>query len=301
VTRDALDQTRRCLEALRRAADPRHRQELVFVDNGSTDGTAGYLAEQPDVRLIRNATNLGAPRARNQGLGLARGEAVVFMDSDVMVTAGWLGRLAFHAAVDARSGCVGCLSDRAAHEQQLELPGAADPAALAAFAAARADSHARQARFQPLLTSFLLLVRREVLDAIGGFDERFGPWGFEDDDFTLRAHLAGFRNRVALDVFVRHEGYAGPKAVTHAGLLERNWLAFAAKWELAGARYGDYSGLERLRPGQLARERLWIEPDPAARAPDPVATSDPRPAPDAVAPLPRPSDPTSHPDRACRA
>jgi hypothetical protein len=193
------------------------------------------------------------------------------------------------------------VSDRAAHGQQVALPVEPEPDQLQAFADDLARDKRRQHRFSAMLSSFCLLVRRDVLAAIGGFDERFSPWGFEDDDFTLRATLAGFRNRIALDVFVRHEGYAGPKAVTHAGLLERNWLAFAAKWELAGARYGDYSGLERLRPGQLARERLWIEPDPAARAPDPVATSDPRPAPDAVAPLPRPSDPTSHPDRACRA
>ena len=267
VTREALDQTRRCLEALRRASDARHPTELLFVDNGSTDGTAEYLEQQPDVTLIRNGENLGAPHARNQAIPHARGEQVVFMDSDVMVTAGWLRRLLFHAEVDARSGVVGCLCDRAAHAQQLDYTGPDTPEALDAFARERADTHPQKFRFQELLTSFLVLVRREVLDEIGGFDERFTPWGFEDDDFSLRAHLAGFRNRVALDVFVRHEGYGGKKAERHAGLLERNWTKFAEKWGAPGADYGDYKQFGRLAEAAADKAQLWIPPSPSAISP----------------------------------
>ena len=281
-TRDALDQTRRCLEALRRSADPRHPTELIFVDNGSADGTAGFLDDQPDVLLVRNPENLGAPRARNQGIELARGEQLVFMDSDVMVTPGWLRRMLHHVRVDGRSGCVGCLSDRAAQNQQLDYAGGSEPTVLGAFAEARAASHDRQFRFQPLSSSFLWLVRREVVDALGGFDERFSPWGFEDDDYSLRAHLAGFRNRVALDVFVRHEGYGGTKAEVHAGLLGRNWRAFAAKWGAPEAAYGDYASLAHLRPNVL----------PAAALKQPLETSNGPPS-----PLPSPANPESP----CRA
>ena len=263
VTCDALDQTRRCLEALRRSQDPRFPVELVFVDNGSSDGTAEYLEQQHDVTLLRNGTNVGAPRARNQAVEHTRGDWVVFMDSDVMVTAGWLERLLYHAEVDGRSGVVGCLSDRAAHNQQLAYPGPDEVEALDAFAAQRADEHRRQFRYQPMLTSFLILVRRAVLDTIGGFDERFSPWGFEDDDFSLRSFLAGFRNRVALDVFVRHEGYRGAKAERHAGLLERNWRVFAEKWGADGAAYGDYAPLESLLSTELPLELLRIPLVPA--------------------------------------
>jgi GT2 family glycosyltransferase len=260
VSHDSLDQTRRCLEALRAAAEEHHPAELIFVDNGSRDGTAEFLQAQADVHLIRNADNLGAPHARNQGLAVARGAHVVFMDSDVMVTRGWLGRLLYHAEVDARAGCVGCLSDRAGHDQQVALPGAGDAAAVRALAEQRASEHHRQFRYQGLLTSFLLLVRREVIETIGGFDETFSPWGFEDDDFTLRAHLAGFRNRVALDVFVRHEPYTGVrKATAHSGLLQRNWARFAAKWGLPeGAAYGNYEGLDALDQGDWQADQLAI-------------------------------------------
>lgn len=272
VSHDALDQTRRCLAALRAARDERFRTELIFVDNGSTDGTAEFLAEQADVRLIRNAQNLGAPRARNQGIRVANGAFVAFMDNDVMVSPGWLPRMMYHLQVDSCSGSVSCLSDRAAHHQQIEFTENYTPATLQAFADRRANDYERQYRPQTLLTSFMLMVRREVIDAIGGFDETFSPWGFEDDDFSLRTHLAGFRNRVALDVFVRHEPYTSTrKQKAHLGLLQRNWARFAKKWSLpAGTPYGECGELRDSAPGSVPVEQLHLPLEGQERAGDSV-------------------------------
>lgn len=246
VSYNAIDTTKKCVEALRAAHDPALPMELVFVDNGSTDGSAEWLAEQPDVRLIRNADNAGAPRARNQGFAVARGRWIVCMDNDAIVTPGWLRRLLHHAQVDARSGCVGPVSNRAAHGQEIPFAGGTDPASLQRFADGLHAAYARKAEPHNILTSFCLLFRRELLEAIGGFDERFSPWGYEDDDFTLRATLAGYRNRIARDVFVRHEHYEhGEKAVRHAELLLRNWRRFAEKWAgTADVPYGDSAAVE---------------------------------------------------------
>ena len=263
-----LDRTRRCLAALRASAEADHPMEILVVDNGSTDGSAAWLSEQDDITAILNDRNVGAPAARNQALARARGEWIVFMDNDAMVTPGWLPRLLHHGEVDARSGCIGPVSDRAAHGQQIEAGCGSDPDDLRRFADGRARSHARQFRFTTTLTSFCVLVRREVIDAIGGFDERFSPWGFEDDDFTLRAALAGFRNRLAQDVFVRHESYDGPKLDRHSQLLLRNWRRFSSKWGAPeGAAYGDYSTLDVDRA--WARSDLYV----------PFEGSDPTPAP----------------------
>lgn len=284
VTHDALDQTRRCLEALRACSEAAHPTEIIFVDNGSADGTVDFLREQDDVQLISNAKNLGAPRARNQALELAKGDHVVFMDNDVMVTPGWLGRLLFHAEVDGRSGCVGCLSDRAGQNQQIAYPAdSSDPEVLADYAGMVSEKNHRRYRNQGLMTSFLLMVRREVLDAIGGFDERFSPWGFEDDDFSLRAYLAGFRNRVALDVFVRHEPYQGAKKkAKHDGLLQRNWKRFAKKWGLPKTNaYGNCKGLERLNHGGWShadlRQPLNPNSDQLDSVPSPTRSISERP------------------------
>ena len=189
-----------------------------------------------------------------------------------MVSPGWLPRMMYHLQVDSRSGAVSCLSDRAAHHQQVEFPDEYTPATLRAFADRRAADYTRQYRPQPRLTSFLLMVRKAVLDAIGGFDESFSPWGFEDDDFSLRAHFAGFRNRVALDVFVRHEPYASTrKQEAHQGLLARNWARFAAKWELADeTEYGDCTALLERDPASFAATDLHLPTSDQDRVGDSV-------------------------------
>ena len=268
VAHNALDQTRRSLDALRASLPGSLQVDLHYVDNGSVDGTPEYLAAQPDVKLIRNAHNVGAPLARNQALREVQGDYVVVMDNDVIVSPGWLERLIWHADADARSGCVGCLADRAGQGAQIAYSGSSDPAEIGAFADALAKENGHKWRHKGLLSSFLLLMRREVLDQLGGFDGTFSPWGFEDDDFTLRSHLLGFRNRLALDVFVRHEAYDGPKAAHHDQLLAQNWQRFAAKWAFADApRYGDYTGLSGLEQVAWTPEQLRIEPlaDPQER------------------------------------
>lgn len=236
----------RCLEALERTREPAHPLEILVVDNGCSEATRRWLDQLPGVSVIRNEHNLGAPAARNQALARARGEWLVFLDDDVVVTQSWLSHLLWHAEIDPLAACIGPRTDRAAHGQALSYTGGDETGRLEAFAA---DLHARERhkfRHALLLSSFCLLTRRSVIEQLGGFDTRFSPWGFEDDDFTLRAALLGLHNRVAEDVFVRHVAYSsGQRAARHEQLLDENWRRFAAKWSLpAGAKRGDYAGLE---------------------------------------------------------
>ncbi len=91
-----LEFTRVCISALLRHTRP--PWELIAIDNGSTDGTAAYLSGVRDVAampitVIGNSKNLGFPAAVNQGLKAARGEFLVLLNNDAVVTDGWLSQL----------------------------------------------------------------------------------------------------------------------------------------------------------------------------------------------------------------
>jgi len=246
VADQGLDATRRCIEALRRAEDERHPTEILAVNLGSTQGTAEYLAAQPDVALIECDGARGTARAKNQALARARGDWVVMLTSDARVSPGWLARMLYHAEVDAKSGCIGPVSDRADHGQQVLFPLGSEPESVAAFDSDRATSNRRAHTYSALLTGFFLLFRREVVRVIGGFDEHFVCSGLEDDDFTLRASLAGFRNRIALDVFVQRD--AEPPSAEPS----EEWARFRRKWGLPEAA-------ARADEGHLAQvmRRSW--------------------------------------------
>src|SRR5262245_44334828 len=89
--------TRLCLESVVRSTQLPY--ELLLVDNGSGDGTAGFLAEfgrrpGPDrVEVIGNPTNRGFAAGCNQGIVRARGASIVLLNNDTIVNEGWLDGL----------------------------------------------------------------------------------------------------------------------------------------------------------------------------------------------------------------
>jgi glycosyltransferase involved in cell wall biosynthesis len=91
-----LEFIRPCITALGRHT--RQPWELIVIDDGSTDETSAYLesvrvAAAGPVTVIADAASRGLPAAINQGLRAARGEYLVVLNNDVVVTDGWLGQL----------------------------------------------------------------------------------------------------------------------------------------------------------------------------------------------------------------
>ncbi len=232
-----LAYTQLCLDSVLRHTRPPYG--LVLVDNGSADGTPAYLEEirhRPGptfVEVVRNATNRGFPAGCNQALGLACGRYLVFLNNDTVVTPGWLdGLLAAARNGPAGVGLVGPLTNLDKPPQQIPVD-YADLDGLNAFAMRRRQEVAGQCMEPELLSGFCLLVLREVMDRIGGFDERFGLGFYDDDDLCIRAKRAGFRLLIALDVFVHHFGGRTFVAlgVDRRRQLQGNLALFRAKWE----------------------------------------------------------------------
>jgi glycosyltransferase involved in cell wall biosynthesis/Tfp pilus assembly protein PilF len=231
-----LEFTRQCLESV--LVHTRPPYELVLVDNGSTDATPAYLEElrrRPGparVVVLRNDTNRGFAAGCNQGLAQARGHYLVLLNNDTIVTAGWLEGLIAWALHDwPKVGMVGPMTNYAAPPQELRVD-YRTPEELARFAARRRQEFAGQALHVERLLGFCLLLRRDVLERLGGLDERFGLGFFEDDDLGVRVREAGYQLVVALSVYLHHFG-----SRTFAGLgidcyqqLRDNYELFRNKW-----------------------------------------------------------------------
>ncbi|MUT68739.1 glycosyltransferase family 2 protein [Paenibacillus sp. NEAU-GSW1] len=210
--------------------------ELIIVDNGSTDGTIEYLQEH-NIVFISHPANTGFPVACNWGLRLARGEYLLLLNNDVLVTEHWLDNMLNHLMRDPKIGIIGPLSNYVSGKQQIEMAGSYMDMAAKVMAEARG-----QLEYANRVIGFCMLFRRELLQQVGWLDERFSPGHFEDDDYCYRARLAGYRVAIAKDTFVYHHGSASFKRGDQQAvisLLARNRQLFIDKWGVDPHRFID--------------------------------------------------------------
>jgi GT2 family glycosyltransferase len=227
--------TRICLESLLASTD-RPEYEVIVVDNGSRDGSLGYLrglAEQhARVRLVANRRNIGFAAACNQGLALARGAVLVLLNNDTMVTPGWLGRLVAYAQQEG-IGLAGAVTNRIGNEAEVPTSYRTWGECLD-FARDLALTRAGETLEIGTVTMFCLAMRRDVHHLLGPLDTQFEVGTLEDDDYSMRARAAGLKTICADDVFVHHFGEASFGKLIPSGeyadVLERNKQRFEKKW-----------------------------------------------------------------------
>ncbi|CAM3138454.1 glycosyltransferase family 2 protein [Paenibacillus lupini] len=233
-TYNSLSLLRRTVESIRKHTQEDY--ELIVIDNGSTDGTLEFLKQQ-HIITISLPLNTGFPTACNWGLRLARGEWLLLLNNDVLVTPEWLTRMHRTYKADPHIGIIGPMTNYASGKQQIKMEGRYDE-----FAAGLRKE--QDMKWEPVnrIIGFCMMFSREMLKRIGMLDERFSPGHFEDDDYCLRVRHAGYEVVMAKDVFVYHHGSASFKQYDQEvleTLLARNRQLFIDKWgadpvELAG-------------------------------------------------------------------
>ncbi|HEX5864598.1 MAG TPA: glycosyltransferase [Casimicrobiaceae bacterium] len=204
----------RCVESV--LAHSKGDWRLWLIDDASSDvAIRSYFSglrarDLPQVAMLSNERNLGFTLTANRGMREARaGADVVLLNSDTVVTAGWLAKLARCAVSDSRIGTITPFSNNAEICSLPRFcvnnpwPAAEDPALLvAALELAAVPTYPEL----PTGVGFCLYIRRALIDAIGGFDPAFGLGYGEENDFCMRAAAAGFRNVLCEDAFVLHLG-----------------------------------------------------------------------------------------------
>ncbi|HTX00140.1 MAG TPA: glycosyltransferase family 2 protein [Acidimicrobiales bacterium] len=228
---NAWQHTRSCLASVQ--ATMSERDELVVVDNGSSDDTPMGLRQLALDKLIVNEENRGFPAGANQGAAVAEGDVVVFLNSDTVVTTGWLDAL-LAPFTDAAVVATGPRSNYVAGPQIVyPIPYAQPEGALfQEFAARWMRVYAGRCRRVANLIGFCLAVRRACFEQIGGFDEVFGLGNFEDADLCRRLGETGGQLLIVDGAYVHHTGHASFTAnrVDYASLMVENNGRYEAKW-----------------------------------------------------------------------
>ncbi|MBA4389330.1 MAG: hypothetical protein C0399_00105 [Syntrophus sp. (in: bacteria)] len=232
-----LEYTKRCVKSIRKHTPEPH--EIIFVDNGSTDGTVKWLSklvqENDNYQLIENKENLGFAKGCNQGIEASHGEFILLLNNDVILVDKWLSGMlgCLNSASDV--GIVGPLTNNISGPQQIVSDEYRSVDYLDKYAAQFRKKHRHRRIPLRRIVGFCMLFKRALAEQIGMLDESFGTGNFEDDDFCLRAALKGYRNLVAGDVFIHHYGsrsFIGNK-IDYSASISGNRKIIEEKWTLS--------------------------------------------------------------------
>lgn len=187
--------------------------EVIFVDNGSKDGTADEAAKHDWVRVERLDKNYGFCLGNNKGFERSRGELVVFLNQDVVVHRDWLRELVDAVESDAsiKAGHANIIqpwdAEFAAQDVEHPVYAAYTPELnRLGFVGYHSVSPAQQVHDTLFLSGASTILKRDVLDEIGGyvFDPGFFLYA-EDMDLGLRIRSAGYRTVIATRAVVYHD------------------------------------------------------------------------------------------------
>lgn len=182
--------------------------EVFVVDNGSVDGTPEMVrAEFPQVRLIVNKENLGFARANNLAIKEARGDFILLLNQDMRVLSGTMVGMVGFMRAHPEAGIAGChlvneKMETVSHVRR--FPTVWDQTAIILklphlfsrithkYLMADFDYKKTESQEIDSIRGSFFCIRREVLEKLGGLDERYFFW-FEEVDYCREAKKAGFK------------------------------------------------------------------------------------------------------------
>ena len=214
-----------CLQSLRRQTW--RDFEALLVDNGSTDGTQAYVAENyPEVRLVQLPENRGFTGACNAGWQAAQGEIIILLNNDTEADPRWLAEVM--AAFDRHPRAGSIASKMLLFDRRDHLHTAGDFYRVDGIPGNRGVWQADAGQFDQEEMVFSACggssaYRRALLDEIGFLDDDFF-FSCEDVDVGWRANLAGWEVWYAPTAVIYHKLKATGGAVTGSYYDGRNFL-----------------------------------------------------------------------------
>ncbi|MFC1648894.1 glycosyltransferase [Nanoarchaeota archaeon] len=202
-----------CLNSLLNQSLTKSKYEILIIDNGSTDKTP-ELVRKHKVKLFSEKKK-GAANARNKGMKAAKGNLIVFTDSDCIANKDWLKNLLESSkSADAIAGEVIPYEKRTLAQKYIAKRRRSTKKSWE-LKRKTAPGYIRTSNFA---------VKRKVIKKVGFFDTRFANCGGEDDDYAWRVHWAGFKIAVNPKAKILHRDRDTLKALYKQ--TYRNGLAY---------------------------------------------------------------------------
>lgn len=216
--------------------------EVIFVDNDSRDGSLEYVKKKfgadSRIKIIENKASLGPAVGRNRGIAVAYGKYIAFLDNDTEVDGSWISELVKVFESDSTIGAA--QSKLLRNEARDSYDYAGDYLNSFGFLSERSRGEKDTGQFDYICDIFSAksaasIIRKDVLDVIGGFDEDYYMY-LEETDLSWRVWLAGFRVVFIPKSVVYHAygskkkagvGYYPPYVVRYYGC--RNYISTLIK------------------------------------------------------------------------
>ena len=249
LTFNNLEISRLCISSiLAKTAYPDY--ELIIVDNCSSDGTREYLMElserEPIVKVILNQENLGFAAGNNVGMREAKGDYIVLLNNDTVVTRGWLTALSKHMENNEMIGMCGPVTNSIGNEAKIKVD-YHSMSELERFSYHYTTKHLNEEyRDINVLALFCTMMRKRVVEECGHLDESYGIGMFEDDDYAEAVKAKGYSLVIAEDAFVHHfEGVSFKKIEDRAfmEIFEQNKQLYEEKWNKQWVKHKNRQGV----------------------------------------------------------
>ncbi|MEH7526767.1 glycosyltransferase, partial [Bacillus sp. JJ1503] len=226
-----------------------------IIDNNSVDGTKDWLLKQDDIRVILNKENLGFPRGCNQGIEIAKGNNILLLNNDVIVTENWLCNLVQSLYSSEKVGAVGPVTNSAAYHTAIPVE-YSNLYEMHNFAKGFNKSNSEKWEERLKLIGYCMLIKKDVIDKIGLLDEMFTPGNFEDDDYSVRIRKAGYKLLLCKDTFIHHYGSVSwrENVAWYGELLSENEKKFMKKWGTNSHSYNIHNDLVDRIPFEKDRQ-----------------------------------------------
>ena len=209
---NAFEDLRKCVESIEKHTNL-SSVNLIFINDNSSDmRIAPYLngIKCENITVMHNCGNFGFSHNVNIGIKCSRDRDVILLNTDTIVTHGWVEKLSQCAYSASDIGTVTPFSNNATICSLPEfckdncIPG---EMTIDDFAAMVEQCSLHRYPDIPVAVGFCMYIKRELINAIGYFDEATFQRGYgEENDFCNRAQLFGYRHVLCDDTFIYHSG-----------------------------------------------------------------------------------------------